>query len=61
MHLSSVSDHGARCTVAAFHFPPVRPGVLLPHLYEVLGDEFIDCLVAWHSICTFRGTEGCKL
>ena len=61
MHLSSVSDHGARCTVAAFNFPPVRPGVLLPRLYEVLGDELIECLAAWHSICTFRGTEGCKL
>jgi len=33
-------------TVGAFHFPPVHPGVLLPHLFEVLGDEFVEFLAA---------------
>ena len=42
----TVFDRGVWCTVAVFHFPPVRPGVLLPHLCEVLGSkkfvEFLD-------------------
>ena len=37
-------DHDARCAVVAFHFPPVRQGVLLPHLYEVLGEKFVEFL-----------------
>ena len=35
-------DHDARCAVVAFYFPPVRQGVLLPHLYEVFGEKFVE-------------------
>jgi len=37
VHLSSVFDHGVRCTVTGFHLPPVRPGVFSP--------AFVKCLV----------------
>ena len=35
-------DHSVWCAAVAFHFPPVRPEVLLPQCCEVLGGEFIE-------------------
>ena len=53
----TVFNHGVWHAVGAFHFLPVRPGVLLPHPWEVLADKFIGFLATRHLSCTRRGTE----